>query len=76
MAFNNFIYIFVSPYALPRLQRRYGAVKTLRMCCFIYPVIAFLMPLLTFLARTARPLMWMVLFVYLCLKCVAGLAWP
>ena len=76
MAFNNFIYIFLSPYALPRLQKRYGAVRTLRICCTIYPIIALLMPLMSYTARNARPLMWILLGIYMALKCVAGLAWP
>ncbi|ORX40689.1 major facilitator superfamily domain-containing protein [Kockovaella imperatae] len=76
LAFNNFIYIFTSPYLLPRLQKRYGAVKTLRVCCLIYVLIALMMPLLSFLAGTARPLMWFMLFCYQTLRCVAGLAWP
>ena len=76
MAFNNLIYIFLSPYALPRLQKRYGAVKTLRICCMIYPIIALMMPLMSVTARTARPLMWIILGGYMSLRCVAGMAWP
>ena len=76
MASNSLMYILLAPLTLPKLQKRIGAVRCLRIACWVYPVLSFLMPCVTYFARTSRPLMWVGVLMYMSFKCLSAFAWP
>jgi len=70
------MYIILAPISIPRLEKRFGSMKSLEIIFATWPILTFTIPLAQYAAGHARVAMFFVLWVQLVLKCIGNFAWP
>ena len=73
---GSIIYICIAPIFVPRLQARFGLIRSLGFIFAVWPVLVLTIPLAQFFAGHARAVMYVTLLFQLGLKSLGNFAWP